>query len=188
MSAAHWHDDVVVTLTTHRLVLRRPRLSDAEDALLLLQDPEVMTWHPASAVVDLDSARDWCRRGADWDDGAHCTWHGVDPGSDRLIVNVSIFAVDALHRTAKVAYRVVPWQRRRGYAREALQAVTQWAFQDLGLARVQLEHSVPNEGSCAVALGSGYRLEGTLRAAFRTPDGVRHDDHVHGRLATDAGP
>jgi hypothetical protein len=53
---------------------------------------------------------------------------------------------------------------------------------------VQLEHSVPNTASCQVALTSGYLMEGTLRSAFRTADGVRHDDHVHGRLATDLMP
>jgi RimJ/RimL family protein N-acetyltransferase len=139
-------------------------------------------------VVDRDSARVWCLSGADWESGNHRTWHGVDPATERLIVNISLFAIDADHATAKVAYRVVPWKRRQGYACEALQAVTAWAFRELHLARVQLEHSVPNTASCQVAVASGYRLEGTLRSAYRTADGVRHDDHVHARLAIDPMP
>ncbi len=175
-------------LVTARLVLRRPSASDCDDALDLLRDPEVCRWHPAPAVVDRDSARAWCLSGADWGTGSHRTWHGVDPGTDRLIVNISLFAIDEQHSTAKVAYRVMPSQRRQGYARESVLAVTAWAFTELDLARVQLEHSVPNTSSCQVALASGYRLEGTLRSAFRTADGARHDDHVHGRLASDPVP
>jgi RimJ/RimL family protein N-acetyltransferase len=109
----------------------------------------------------------------------------VDPATGRLIANISIFAIDDEHASAKVGYRVMPQHRGNGYAREALIAVTAWAFAELGLARIQLEHAVANPASCRVALGAGYRPEGTLRAAYRTPDGERFDDHVHGRLAVD---
>jgi RimJ/RimL family protein N-acetyltransferase len=175
-------------LLTDRLALRRPRASDAQDALALLRDPDVVRWNPAHAVVDPDSALAWCQSGADWSSGDHATWHGADPATDRLIVNISLFAIDAEHSTAKIGYRVVPWRRRQGYAREALLAVTAWAFTERDLHRVQLEHAVANVASCQVALGGGYRLEGTLRGAFRAPDGVRHDEHVHGRLSVDPLP
>ena len=173
------------SLTTQRLVMRKPSADDAPDALAMLQDPLVERWNPAPDVVDLDSAVAWCASGADWGSGTHATWHGLDPATGRLIVNISLFSIDADHRAAKVGYRVVPWRRRQGYATEALRAVTEWAFTERGLERVQLEHSTPNLTSCHVALRSGYRIEGTLRAAFRATDGERYDDHVHGRLSTD---
>ena len=175
-------------LLTERLLLRPPQESDADDALALLQDPEVLRWNPGGDVSDREAALRWCQRGADWSDGTHATWHGVDQATSRLIVNVSIFAIDADHSSAKVGYRVVPWRRRQGYAREALIAATAWAFSNLRLERIQLEHAVENHGSCFVAIGAGYGLEGTLRGAFRTPDGLRHDEHVHGRLAVDPFP
>jgi RimJ/RimL family protein N-acetyltransferase len=67
-------------------------------------------------------------------------------------------------------------------------AVADWALRELDLARLQLEHSVPNAASCRVAEASGFRIEGTLRSSFQTSDGVRYDDHVHGRLAIDPPP
>jgi RimJ/RimL family protein N-acetyltransferase len=178
----------VTILRTERLVLRVPLAADAEDAMRLLQDPATALWFAAPDVVDLGSAIAWCERGADGDSGPHRTWHGVDPATDRLIVNVSLFDIDPEHLTAKVAYRVVPWERGRGFAREALIALSKWAFGDLGLARLQLEHSEPNVASCRVALGAGYRLEGTARSAYLTTDGVRRDVHIHGRLSTDPKP
>jgi len=177
---------LLMELLTDRLLLRPPAATDADDALALLRDPEVVYWHPAPAVLDHESAVAWCRRGAAWSDD-HVTLHGVDPATGRLILNLSL-ALDAEHSVAKVGYRVVPWQRGHGYAREGLLAVTEWAFSELGLARIQLEHSVTNVASCRVALAAGYRMEGTLRSAFRTPDDVRHDDHVHGRISLDPGP
>ncbi len=182
------HDDPMTRLVTERLILRRPEAEDARDALALLQDPDVARWNPAPAVVDLSSAADWCERGADWSGADHATWHGVDPATGSLVVNVSLFAVDAEHATAKVGYRVAPRWRGQGYASEALLAATDWAFTEMNLWRVQLEHSVANVASCHVALRCGYRVEGTLREAFKDHDGVRHDEHVHGRLATDPAP
>jgi [ribosomal protein S5]-alanine N-acetyltransferase len=173
-------------LSSDRLLLRAPHAADAEDALALLHDEEVARWFAAPDVVDHATALAWCDRGADRSRGDHITWHGVDPRTGRLIVNISLFSIDPEHATARVSYRVVPWCRRRGFAREALIAVTEWAFDEGGLRRVQLEHSVANAASCGVALGSGYLPEGTFRSAFVTSDGVRQDVHVHGRLATDA--
>jgi RimJ/RimL family protein N-acetyltransferase len=172
----------------NRLVLRRPQASDADDALGLMHDPETALWFASPEVVDHATAVEWCERGADWSSGRRRTWHAVTPDTDRLVVNISLFDIDEEHGTANIAYRVVPWLRRQGYGREAVMAVTEFAFHDLGLTRVQLEHSVPNIASCALALSAGFALEGTTRSAHVTSDGVRQDVHIHGRLSTDPNP
>ncbi len=172
-------------LRTGRLLLRLPTADDDADALAMLRDPEVMRWNPAPKIVDLTSAREWCRSGADWSDGTHATWHAVDPETSRLLANCSVFAFDADNATAKIGYRVAPWARGRGFGRETVDAVARWAFAERGLARLQLEHAVANVASCRLALAAGFALEGTLRSAEVGGDGVRYDDHVHGRLATE---
>jgi len=177
-----------VELLTSHLLLRRPVAQDAPDALAILQDPDVVRWNPAPAVVDVQTARAWCARGADWSEGTHATWHAVDRSTHRLVATCSVFAIDRDHATAKIGYRVAPWQRRRGVGSEVAAAVTQWSFTELGLVRIQLEHAVANVGSCLVAARAGFVLEGILRSASRDGLGVRHDDHVHGRLATDPVP
>jgi RimJ/RimL family protein N-acetyltransferase len=172
-------------LMTGHLLLRRPVEEDAADALAMLADPEVVRWNPAPSVVDVETARAWCARGADWNDGTHATWHAVDRSTGRLVANCSVFEIDRDHATAKIGYRVAPWQRRRGVGSEVVAAVAGWSFAGLGLARIQLEHAVANVGSCKVAWNAGFVLEGILRSASRDGLGARHDDHVHGRLATD---
>jgi RimJ/RimL family protein N-acetyltransferase len=180
-----WASDERLQLRSTRLLLRRPSIEDAAEALVLLRDPDVVRWNPAPAVIDLASAQQWCLRGADWSDDSHATWHAIDPITQQLVANVSLFTIDTEHATAKVGYRVSPQWRRRNLGTEALTTVSEWAFDALGLARIQLEHAVANVGSCQVALRSGYQLEGTLRSAYLDSDGVRHDEHVHARLAVD---
>jgi RimJ/RimL family protein N-acetyltransferase len=174
-----------VELITERFLLRPPVELDADDALAMLRDPDVVRWNPAPSVIDVETARGWCMRGADWSDGTHATWHAIDRATGRLVANCSVFAIDGEHATAKIGYRVAPWQRRQRVASEVVEIITRWSLAELGLVRLQLEHAVDNVASCRVAAHAGFLLEGTLRSASRDGLGVRHDDHVHGRLATD---
>jgi RimJ/RimL family protein N-acetyltransferase len=84
------------------------------------------------------------------------------------------------HGVAEAAYWTLPAARGRGVATRALQEVTRWAF-DVGLHRVELEHSTQNLPSCRVALKAGFLVEGTRRSAGLHGDGW-HDMHLHGRV------
>jgi RimJ/RimL family protein N-acetyltransferase len=123
---------------------------------------------------------------ADWSDGSHATFTVHDATTARLLGNVSLWRVDlADQRTAAIGYRTAPWARGRGVATIAVRAVSGWAFGALGIERIELPHAVANPASCRVAEKAGFRLEGTMRAAFRAEDGTRHDEHLHARLAGD---
>ncbi|MET1074567.1 MAG: GNAT family N-acetyltransferase [Umezawaea sp.] len=174
-----------VELTTGSLVLRPPEERDADDALAMVRDPDSLLWNPAPSVVDVAGARDWCKGLGDWTPGDHATFSVLDAASGRLVGNVSLHRIDFDQLTAEMGYRVGSWARGRGVATEAVRAVTDWGFAALGLHRVQLFHAVENVASCRVATKSGYRDEGTLRSASRYGDGLRHDEHLHARLAVD---
>lgn len=83
--------------------------------------------------------------------------------------------------SADVRYWVVAHARGRGVASGALCVLTGWALSDLGLHRVELEHSRKNAASCRVAEKAGYLLEGTLRCRVLHEDGW-HDMHLHAHL------
>lgn len=167
------------------LTLRAPRRSEAAAALALLRDPDVALWNPAPLVVDVLSARDWCDRGADWAAGGHATFSIVVTDTGAYAGNISLFDVDLEHGVGSIGYRIAPEHRLRGVATAALGAVTAWALSDVRLFRVQLFHAVENEGSCAVANRCGFALEGLLRSGSVFGDGLRHDEHLHARLACD---
>jgi RimJ/RimL family protein N-acetyltransferase len=169
--------------------LRPPHPREAADALAMLADPLTRRWNDAERVVDLDTAREWCERGADWSDGTHATFSVLDATTGRLAGNVSLWQIDLeKSRSAWVGYRTAPWARGRGVATTALLAVTGWAFGGLGVERISLPHTVGNDASCRVAEKAGYLLEGVMRGAWREPDGTRLDEHLHARLASDTWP
>jgi RimJ/RimL family protein N-acetyltransferase len=72
-------------------------------------------------------------------------------------------------------------------ATAAVRAVAGWAFQDVGLFRLELGHRTNNPASCRVAVGAGFVVEGLERGKLRY-DGVRYDVELHARLATDPPP
>jgi RimJ/RimL family protein N-acetyltransferase len=177
-----------VELRTADLLIRPPVPEDAQRALELVNDPAVRRWNPTRACPDLATVEAWLRDGADWSEGNHATWSALDRATGLLVGNVSLFAIDTDDLVAKIGYRVHPDARGRGVARQMVDAVTRWAFTDRGLARVQLEHAVPNLASCKVAVAAGFVLEGTARSAYAVPGNGREDCHIHGRLAGDPGP
>jgi RimJ/RimL family protein N-acetyltransferase len=180
---------VQLTSTDGRLLLRPPRRSEAAAALALLTDPDVAQWNPAPAVVDVATARDWCDRGADWAAGGHATFSILDADDPSTYLgNISLYevALDPAHAQASIGYRIAPEHRGKGVATTALRTVTAWAFRDVRLFRIQLFHAADNAASCAVAEHAGYRLEGVLRSGATYGDGLRYDEHLHARLASDA--
>ena len=55
--------------------------------------------------------------------------------------------IDLAARTAELGYVVAPEARGRGVATDALRLLTEWAFSELGMQRLELLIAVENEGS-----------------------------------------
>jgi RimJ/RimL family protein N-acetyltransferase len=76
--------------------------------------------------------------------------------------------------------------RRQGYTAEALGLLCAWAFDEVGLRRVELVVDPDNAGSRGVAERAGFRAEGIVRQRF-LHRGKPSDVVLYARLATDAG-
>jgi len=92
--------------------------------------------------------------------------------------------IDHESQTAELGYSVAAAARGRGVATEALRQLTGWAFDELGMVRLELLISVENHASKTVAERCGYVREGVLRSTYVKP-GRRDDTEIWSRLATD---
>lgn len=63
-----------------------------------------------------------------------------------------------------VGYSISPQRRRRGYATDALKAITEFAWTVPGIERIELYIEPWNRGSRRAAEKAGYRCEGLLPA------------------------
>lgn len=163
-------------------MLRPWRESDAGTVRTAFDCPDIQRWH----VRRMDS-RD---EALAWITGWHTRWHDETDASwaiteeDRPIGQVGLRTVSLAAGSAELSYWVLPAARGTGVAARAALALTRWTFDVLRLHRLVLQHSTVNLASCRVAAKLGFRVEGTLRAAFLHTDGW-HDAHTHARLHSD---
>ena len=77
--------------------------------------------------------------------------------------------------TGHVGYWLAAEARGSGLTSAALQALSRWAFQELGLGRVELVTDPDNIASQRVAEKAGFTREGVLRSMLVNRDGSRRD-------------
>ncbi|MET7419784.1 GNAT family protein [Dactylosporangium sp. NPDC005555] len=98
-----------------------------------------------------------------------------------LLGGVSVHEIRLDRGTAAVGYWLGPQGRGRGAATQAVRLMAGWAFDELGLARLELTCGPDNTASQRVAERCGFVREGLLRShmPFR---GSRRDSLIYGLL------
>ena len=173
------------TLTTPEGFVLRGWTDDDVPSLLLAFEPAEMRWQHSGAPIDnADAALDWILvREEAWRSGTGYVF-AVTDADDDVLGCIGVTAIDRRHDIGWVSYWTVAAARGRGVASAAAIAISEWAFADLGLFRLELGHRTDNPASCKVATKAGYAVEGLERAKLRYGD-QRYDAEIHARLATD---
>ena len=149
----------------------------------MLDDPELLRFTRVPEPVPPGFARTWLARYEEGrKDGTRDAFAIVDDGAFLGLALAPEIEHDA--RTAELGYVVAPAARGRGVATEALRQLTEWAFSERGMFRLELLISVENAASRRVAERCGYVREGVLRS-LHVKEGVREDTEIWSRLATD---
>jgi RimJ/RimL family protein N-acetyltransferase len=150
----------------------------------ILADPDLLRFTRVPEPVPPGFARTWLERYEDGRrDGTREAFAIVDDAGGFLGLVVAP-QIDRETRTAELGYIVAPAARGRGVATEALRQLTEWAFAEPGMLRLELMISVDNAASKRVAERCGYVREGVLRSLY-FKQGRREDTEIWSRLATD---
>jgi RimJ/RimL family protein N-acetyltransferase len=149
-------------LPTARLVLRRARLSDADDIFNnYATDPEVtryLIWRPYQHKGDLSPfLQSLLDR---WGTGEEYTWAITRPEEDRVI---GMIACRVREHAADIGYVLSRNYWNRGYVTEAAKAIVDWAINLSFVYRVWAVCDVENKASARVLEKVGMQREGTLR-------------------------
>ncbi|MBQ8556244.1 MAG: GNAT family N-acetyltransferase [Clostridia bacterium] len=161
-----------LTLTTPRLVLRPFMLDDADDMYAnWASDPEVtkfLMW-PTHTSIEVSRAVL-----ADW------TPHYAEPDYYHWAITLdghaigSMAAVDHDDRVGKahIGYCIGRCWWHQGIMSEALQAVMDFLFDQVGYQRIESRHDPRNPHSGGVMRKCGMKFEGTLRQSDWNNQGV----------------
>jgi RimJ/RimL family protein N-acetyltransferase len=149
-------------ITTARLVLRRPCMSDADHIFdNYATDPEVtryLIWRPYTDKDDLSPFLQSLL--VKWNSGEEYTWAITRPEEDRVI---GMIACRVREHAADIGYVLSRSLWSRGYITEAAQAVVDWAINLNFVYRVWAVCDVENIASARVLEKVGMQREGILR-------------------------
>jgi RimJ/RimL family protein N-acetyltransferase len=175
--------EVQPTLAGASVRLRPWREDDVDAVFAACQDPEIQRW----TVVPVPYRRE------------DAVFFVVDNAARTWAAGGALFAVETLDGSELAGamslfpprdgvgvggYWTVAAHRGRGFTAEALRLLTDWAFDAVGLRRMELVVDVRNAGSRRVAETAGYGEEGVLRQRS-LHRGVPVDDVIYARLASD---
>lgn len=182
-------DLLTETVSTPRLLLRPWTLDDADEVFRACQDAASRRWLVAlPSPYTLDDARMFVTE-LSWEDRRSGT--GLTAAMQDRLTGRPVGSIGLMPRPAtlgpEIGYWVAPWARGRGYAAEATDRLTSWAFRH-GAHRVSLLAATANVASQRCAERAGFTREGVLREAEVDREGVRRDLVLFGRLSTDPPP
>ncbi len=163
------------TIETPRLILRPFTMADAEPMFRnWASDPEVnkhMTW-PVHASVDV--TRELLSRWIDsYEKPDYYNWtivlkeNGPEP-----IGNISAAHIKEKTRCAYIGYCMSRAHWGKGVMTEALTAVIDFFFDEVGINRVEADHDPSNPASGRVMQKAGMTYEGTMRQAGLSNQGI----------------
>ena len=148
-------------------------------------DPETDRFTRIPAHPDVAFLTGWLRRyERAWDTGGSAGFAVRDASTGRVVAFAGFVELELDHEEGEIGYVVASAARGRGVARRAVELLTRWGFDVLGLQRIELRIDPANEPSARIARRVGYRREGTLRNAY-FKEGRRGDIDVWARLAND---
>lgn len=161
-------------LETERLILRQMKVSDAEDMFNnWSSDPEVtkfLTWPPhASLEVTRATVERW---GNSYSDPTFYNW-AIELKAEGIVVgNISVVRMNEKVESADIGYCMGTVWWGKGIMAEALKAVIDYLFAEVGLNRVAACHDKNNPNSGRVMDKAGMQVEGILRASGLNQQGI----------------
>ena len=95
--------------------------------------------------------------------------------------------LETQHARGEIGYIVHPDCAPTGIGKACVALLSEWAFDDLGLERIEIRADVRNVASRRTAMAAGYRFEGVLRRAMSVGD-ERVDDVLFSLVPGDPRP
>ena len=162
------------TIETARLELRKFTLDDASAMFRnWASDPEVtkyLTW-PAHGSVEISEMviSDWVSH---YGEDTFYQWAIIPKALGQPIGSISVVSRNEAAELVHIGYCIGKAWWRKGYTSEALKAVMDFFFDEVGVNRVETRHDPNNPNSGRVMRKCGMKYEGTLRQSDRNNQGI----------------
>lgn len=163
------------TLHTPRLRLRHLAEADAPDLFTAFSDPDVVRYWDGRLLATLDEVRAYIAEIHRFFRRRQLFQWGVatrDAGT--VIGTCTLTQYSPVHERAEIGFAIRQSHWGQGLGTEAVTALVDFAFESLGLHRLEADVDPRNERSLRLLYRLGFRREGILRARYFV-NGERQD-------------
>ena len=162
------------TIETQRLILRRFTVEDAPAMYRnWASDSEVtkyLTWPTHSSVeISHQILLDWAGQYAD---STFYQWAIVPKELGEPVGSIGVVRLNEQAQLVHIGYCIGTNWWHHGITSEAMQAVMNYLFDEVGVNRVESRHDPRNPNSGAVMRKCGMKFEGTLRQSDWNNQGI----------------
>jgi [ribosomal protein S5]-alanine N-acetyltransferase len=169
-------------IETPRLLLRQIHPEDAEAIYATFSDEAVMAFYGMLPHRSVEDSRALIERQHHWyAQREGIRWGITRKGEDTVIGSCGFHLFDEGFRRARTGYELGQTYWRQGIMSEALSAIITFAFEEMGLHRIEAVVDGVNERSKGLLRKLGFTQEGTLRQRFYVRDRY-WDEHYFGLL------
>jgi len=172
------------SILTRKCNIRDVRLTDDGQILAAMSCPQVASMY-SGGFRDIPDVRRYIDVLLDEYNGEKVKYRTLaiaERQSDILLGCVTM-DVHKYFPRAELGYWIAIPHRNKGYMTEAVSAIMQYGFADLGLVRIQAYHSVDNPASGRVLEKAGMTFEGVMRLY-----NGRTDEKMYAAINTDQLP
>lgn len=161
-------------LEGRRVRLRATRDADADGLFMVFSDPEALRYWSTTPVSDIAQIRERIALVREWfalREGLQWVIALVD--DDRCIGTATLFNFSIANRRAEFGCTLARMLWGQGLAREAAALMLRFAFERMGLERIEADIDPRNAQSIALVERLGFQREGLLRARWRVGGAVQ---------------
>jgi [ribosomal protein S5]-alanine N-acetyltransferase len=168
-----------------RIRLRWITEADVAAVYSIFSDPEVMRYWSTLPLADEQAAREFVNTAHDlFKSRTLMKWGVARRVDDLLIGTISLIHLDLTHKRTEVGYALGRAHWGNGYIQEALSALFDYLFNELGLHRIEADVDPRNGPSIRTLERLGFQREGYLRERWHV-GGEIEDALFYGLLRRD---
>jgi [ribosomal protein S5]-alanine N-acetyltransferase len=156
------------TIARFGIELRPWRLTDVPALREACGDERIMRFTTVPGVFTEEAATGWIHRQQRHAERGTAMVLAIIDAAERFPVGmVGLFGLDGGDQTARLGYWLLDHARGRGLATAAARALTDWAFDRLGLNEVLIDREPANLASARVAEKLGARKAGVRLVQYQ---------------------
>ena len=167
-------------IQTERLLLRKLRLEDVYEYYeRLFGDADVSRYMLFDPHQDISESLESLQRKLDkYEQGNFYCWGITEKDEDSLIGLIELLRFEEKDNSCSFAYMLGCNYWNRGYGTEVLKAVIRFAFEELEVERILVDHMTQNAASGKVMRKAGMKHIGTEAGKYEKI-GIRYDAEVY---------